>query len=384
MTHEEKEIKIKFERPLLIVLITALALLVFSIVAPYLFTRYSGIDFSDKGEIGDTIGGVTAPFIAASGVLLTFIAFYVQYQANTQQREQFKKQLAEDKRQFQEELTEQRNSTQLAQFENQFYEMLRLHKENVNEIQLTIRTRESHYGSPINHEQKLSGRAAFNYFMYEIEILYSLAKIYLPKSLESENHRLSMAYSLFFHGLKPKEYYKGHEYQDFYYKVLDLKVSLEAYNEYTNRRIFELCAIDYIDCLHSEFLKGTNSELAHYYRHLFHTVKFVADQNEKFINYTQKRSYLRILRAQLSNQEQTMLFYNWLSGFGKQWNNDDHHYLTDYRMIHNIYPELLIPDFDLYQIFKLEEPTYYRVLQNKKVDLLFEFQEPTVAGSQNL
>lgn len=44
-------------------------------------------DFSHKGEIGDTIGGIMGPFVAMVAAGLTFIAFWVQYKANIQQRQ---------------------------------------------------------------------------------------------------------------------------------------------------------------------------------------------------------------------------------------------------------------------------------------------------------
>ena len=60
--------------------------------------------------------------------------------------------------------------------------------------------------------------------------------------------------------------------------------------------------------------------------------------------YDEKRQFLRILRAQLSSAEQTLLYYNWKSKQGKQWEEDStkpggNHFLTDYRMIHNIIPK---------------------------------------------
>jgi hypothetical protein len=53
---------------------------------PWLFAKHSWIDFSTTGEIGDTIGGIMGPFIAIAAAGLTFIAFWVQYKANIQQR----------------------------------------------------------------------------------------------------------------------------------------------------------------------------------------------------------------------------------------------------------------------------------------------------------
>lgn len=39
-------------------------------------------DFSTTGQIGDTIGGITAPFIGLIAAILTFLAFHEQYKAN--------------------------------------------------------------------------------------------------------------------------------------------------------------------------------------------------------------------------------------------------------------------------------------------------------------
>ena len=74
--------------------IIAIMLLLFSFFAPILFTNnYSKWDFTQTGQIGDTIGGIMNPFIAIGGVIATFLAFFMQIQANKIQREQFIKSL---------------------------------------------------------------------------------------------------------------------------------------------------------------------------------------------------------------------------------------------------------------------------------------------------
>ena len=60
---------------------------------------------NNTGVIGDTIGGFMGPLIAIAAAVLTFMAFWVQYKANIQQR----------------------NDIALERFENNFYEMLQLH-----------------------------------------------------------------------------------------------------------------------------------------------------------------------------------------------------------------------------------------------------------------
>lgn len=63
-----------------------IAIVVLICFLPWLFTREVGLNFTNTGEIGDTIGGVMSPFIAIAAAGLTFMAFWVQFKANIQQR----------------------------------------------------------------------------------------------------------------------------------------------------------------------------------------------------------------------------------------------------------------------------------------------------------
>ena len=92
-----------------------MVILVFVIIVcalPAILTLPGLLDFSDTGEIGDTIGGIMGPFIAILAALLTFIAFWAQFEAN--------RELIKENR---------RNH-----FENRFYKMLDIHLESVAEL----------------------------------------------------------------------------------------------------------------------------------------------------------------------------------------------------------------------------------------------------------
>lgn len=70
-----------------LLLILGLCILIF----PPILTQTSFLNFfsfSKTGEIGDTIGGITAPFINAIGAILVFIAFKEQVKANDLIKEQ--------------------------------------------------------------------------------------------------------------------------------------------------------------------------------------------------------------------------------------------------------------------------------------------------------
>jgi hypothetical protein len=51
--------------------------------APYILTRnWFGISFLETGQIGDTIGGITAPFVNLISAILVYLALYAQVEAN--------------------------------------------------------------------------------------------------------------------------------------------------------------------------------------------------------------------------------------------------------------------------------------------------------------
>lgn len=63
------------------------------LLAPFIFTLPLGfVDFTNTGPIGDTIGGITAPFINILGAILVFLALKAQIEANIAIQEQIDQQ----------------------------------------------------------------------------------------------------------------------------------------------------------------------------------------------------------------------------------------------------------------------------------------------------
>lgn len=88
---KNKEIK-NWDTVTIILLILSGVIILFSFFAPYYFTqsaKNSDLDFTATGAIGDTLGGIMNPFIALVGILLTFLAFYMQIKANQIQKQIF-------------------------------------------------------------------------------------------------------------------------------------------------------------------------------------------------------------------------------------------------------------------------------------------------------
>lgn len=113
-----------------------LFLFLFILLLPILLTQlpFSIFNFTETGQIGDTIGGITAPFIGIVAGCLTYLAFHEQYRANKVSENDLKKE----------------------RFESKFYNFLSL----LNNLE--INTSISHVG---NYKQ------AFHFMFYEYKAI---------------------------------------------------------------------------------------------------------------------------------------------------------------------------------------------------------------------
>ena len=77
---------------------TLLFLFLLILLLPFVLTQFpSLVDFTETGQIGDTIGGITAPFIGVIAGYLTFLAFHEQYRANDEAKKDLEKERFESK-----------------------------------------------------------------------------------------------------------------------------------------------------------------------------------------------------------------------------------------------------------------------------------------------
>ncbi|MBF4505259.1 putative phage abortive infection protein [Flavobacterium sp. JLP] len=288
--------------------------------------------YDELGPFGDYIGGVLNPLISVFAVFAAGFAFYAQYQANMQVQEQFKVQ----------------------QFESQFFEMLRLHRANIDEMKIvgyemitSTTVEEGTTGNPVSKTVTVSrqpriteGRKVFVAMITELVACAEFIRLYNNNwSLKKDNQSiLKLAYEFFFFGSK-SEVVSSKVIEENYIKIIGYeldKVSDFHKKSAGDKNRFHGLNGDPIK-LYIKYkpFSGHENRLGHYYRHLYSTVKYVVNkEKEGLINYKHAREYLKILRSQMSNDEQLMLYYNYIIGFGKDWENDG--YLTKYRMLHNL------------------------------------------------
>ena len=70
-------------------------LLLFIATSPIIFSQFSSIySFESTGPIGDTIGGITAPFVNLLAAYLVYKSFTAQIRANAQQRQDHDEQMS--------------------------------------------------------------------------------------------------------------------------------------------------------------------------------------------------------------------------------------------------------------------------------------------------
>ncbi len=330
-----------------------LLLIVIVCFFPYWFTSRSffNLDFNKTGPIGDTIGGIMGPFIAIVAAFLTFIAFWVQYKFNKEQILRFDK---------------QETDLKVERFENRFFELLKLHRDNVQEFEI-VRYHTKHLSE--NEDTKLTGRRIFVSMVDELRLSYRTVELAnktligqdkVQEDYYSKKDLFKVAYLLFFDGIATDKFIRTNNPSDsLRYKVLGKKYDLLLLELFPLVEKIQTCFIrreeeykTYIKCK-DEIVPGApaqsleriaipkikyypfgghNSRLGHYFRHLYQMVKYVIKQDERVIN--NKYEYIKIVRAQLSNYEQVLLYYNSISVFGKAWL--DEKYLTEWRMIKNL------------------------------------------------
>lgn len=335
-------------------------------LVPLLLTQswFTIIDYNTTGQVGDTINGIAGPFIAVLVAILTFLAFYVQFKANEQQRtqfqqqmdvqkEQFEAQLKLQKEQFDKELSLQRAEStvqdklaRIERFEGKFYELLRLHRANVDELDIASR---------------VQGRKCFVQLFNELKYTYSIVTDQFKiatnggKNAYAEIDLLKFSYSIFFYGVgvnSEKQLLPSlNEGEKTFYTICK-KAFLKYQDDYLRSKrdnpevryfTFDLPLTEVEDERTKVFyylpFNGHTARLGHFYRHLYQTVKYIVEQDEDLIDFDAKYSYVKMLRAQLSNHEQLLLYYNSAAWFNDEWK----HYFTDYRLIKNI--PLKLADF---------------------------------------
>lgn len=330
----------------------AFMLAVFAFIAPNFFVgSWYAWDLESSERLSSTVNGLMNPFIALSAAILTFMAFWVQYNANQNIHNENKKQQAE----------------------RQFYEMLKIHRDNVEKIEFVYfgSENEAKYSPFIKNGDLLfpvyekrfdlihaKGQCAIQYYLTELKTIYEC----LPKG---SKEKLKKAYDVFFNGL-----------DNCTYCSVDDIGALKEIKKLINSR--DLVIDKKIIMPRSSIMNGNKTILNPYYRHLYLTVKSIVNSN---FDEPEKKNYLNILRASLTAEEQALLFFNWYygkirgkRGYGYKWEYEDkkkkkeQKFLSKWGMIHNIVKK----DFVFTEEFRSYEGLKKELETDIDIEVLFE------------
>lgn len=98
------------------------------------------------------------------------------------------------------------------------------------------------------------------------------------------------------------------------FKIFWMRLDAIATHEAKTKFGLDKTKVDIIQ-VYSELFNKEQADLGHYFRNLYHIIKFV-DKSE--IKEKEKRKYTNLVRAQLSSYELILLYYNALSSFGNE------------------------------------------------------------------
>ena len=232
-------------------------------------------------------------------------------------------------------LNEQEKQNELQNIEARFFELLKIQRENVQEFQ---------------QKGKTGRRVAVDMFdeldnLYiEIKHWYSLSDSGIQNENEWKFRSAQIAYLILFFGFGKNS--RNHVKSE----IKKIIANDEAYNE-LNREFLKKEIREYdrqkennqtLTRATRKYLNhdGNQSRLGHYFRHLYQTAKFIDNQPSRLLSYENKYFYLKTLRAQLSNYEQAIFFYNSLTYLGANWefsvNDTNNQLITKYNLIKNI------------------------------------------------
>ncbi|NJL71267.1 MAG: hypothetical protein HC888_06475 [Candidatus Competibacteraceae bacterium] len=226
-----------------------------------------------------------------------------------------------------------------------FFKMLDYHRENVRSIKVKSY---KDYGN--RDATKVEGARAFVLFKLQLfDLLKEVQALNSDKKLTPEQE-INFAYMIFFYGID------------------------EQWDSFTNTHLGEYGRerLDALERRRKEILaaEGKNigrtnqTVLGTYYRNMYNAVKFVDESI--YLTRKEKYNYVKMYRAQLSNSELAVFFFNIQSDFGMKWKFDwkkkrcedkevrvDHDLITQYKLIKNI-PEGYLQNYNHKKSFDME------------------------------
>jgi hypothetical protein len=293
--------------------ITVIIAVLLTIIAPFLLTRsnfYEGFNFSNTGQIGDTVGGITAPIIGLVSILLLYYTLHEQRKFNKTQRKQY--------------LDEH--------FQTIFFNLLKEHCEIFKDVsgKFTYLRNDKigvEYTSDI-----VSGKQYFNNIKTQLShIISALSQNEYYRDYDKEDENGEKVVNQIINNLMERrkslssippterdaeEKEINLEYEEIRHSYVTMKHNITGnnYKEYNSKKEIK----DKLQ-IAGKILLNNYSDLFPYIRHFFSILNFTKNNEDAKIDLLGKEQknkihaefteYIRIIQAQMSKEEIVMLYY---------------------------------------------------------------------------
>ena len=272
-------------------LVLPIVLIIISLLATYfIFTNKafqigvtSLIDPNLGASLGNLYGGVIGTLLSASSI---FLLIYT--------------------------IINQKDEAQKNNLKSNFFKMIDYHNQHLINISLP--------NTDPQHPPK-EGKKAFVTFKIQFKgILETIQEISAQENLQlNKSQILDISYVIFYFGIEGSW-------------TTFIVNKLSRYNGFNEELVIKiqkrLMEKDFRGCL----LKTNQTHLSSYFRNMYNAIKIVDEST--ILSDFEKYELIKIYRAQLSNPELYILFFNVLSRFGKKWLQNN--FINKYDFIKNI------------------------------------------------
>ncbi|MAK30342.1 putative phage abortive infection protein [Acinetobacter sp.] len=240
------------------------------------------IDKELSAQFGNLYGGLIGTLLSASSV---FLLIYT--------------------------IIHQKNEVQKNVLENHFFRMIDYHNQHLNHICIP-------HLKPENG--LVEGKRAFIQFKIQFKRILDTTEIVLKKNSVpfSKKDLADISYIIFYYGIEGS-------WTDFIYK------KFEKYN-FINLSMINEIQGELVKRGDGKFVRANQTYLSAYFRNMYNLIKMVDESN--FLDQKEKENLIKIYRAQFSNAELYIIFFNVISRFGRKWINNQ--YIEKYELLKNI------------------------------------------------
>jgi hypothetical protein len=211
----------------------------------------------------------------------------------------------------------QQKQEKISQLENIYYKMLDFHRENVNTIII-----DNYKLWMKDKKEKAQAFVSFKLQLFDCIDMVSEINDQLNRKL-NDKEIVDVAYMIFYYGVDKRwiNFMKKLliNYDEKLIQLIFSNVELNKTKTFTNNKPRDLG-------------KTNQTILSTYFRNMYNAIMLI--HKSDILNKEQKKKYIRIFRAQLSNPELVIIFFNVLSRFGKKWNENN--IIIEYELIKNL------------------------------------------------